>query len=103
MLLQQENVLLHWVDLLECLVSDLTYISEACHDQCKLFLIFFSISCSWNDFDAILYSRNELRHVADSLYSVCEEELSELLNPIIDDGLQVLDEWLRVNSNPANV
>ena len=103
MLLQQENDLLHWVNLLECLVSDLVYIPEASHDQSKLFLLFFSFGCSWNDLDSVFYTLNEVLHVGKSLHSVCKQELSELINPIVDDGLQVFDKRLGINSNPANV
>lgn len=103
MLLKELDGVAEGGESLDGLVLDLGHVSEVSHDLGQKLVVGLLAQILGQNLDSILDLFYEVLNVLDLLGGVVVEEASELLDPAVDDGLQFLDEGLRVDSEPADV
>ena len=103
MLLQEHDGLLHGLNAGNGVLSDHFHVTEVLHHFHKPVLLSLSLGALGQVLNAFLDFLNEVLDVADLRGSVLEQELSVLLNPIVDSGMELLNQLLRADLEPANV
>jgi len=101
--LEKHDGLLHWLNASNGVFSDHLDITEVLHDLHKSVFLRLSLTGFREVLNAFLDSLDEILDVGNLSGGVLEKELSVLLDPFVDSGMELLDELLAADLEPANV
>jgi len=80
------------------LLLDLSHVSQVSHDFCKKLFVSFVSEILREHLYSLLDFLHKLLNILHLLSSVVVEETRESFDPAVDDLLQLLDKWLRVDT-----
>jgi hypothetical protein len=103
MLLEEHDVLFHWLNGSKSSLLDHLDISEVGHDLHEEFLLLLSLSGGWENFDTLGDLALEFLDVLDLLNGVVQKEAGVAVNPLADGVLELLDERSGVDSQPSDI
>ena len=93
MLLKELDSVPQLWEALHGLVLDLLHVTKVSHDLGQHLLLPLRVEALWKLFNSILHFIDEVLSVLELFVGVLEEENGELLNPLLNDDLEVLDQW----------
>jgi hypothetical protein len=102
-LLQEHNSLLHGLNPCDGVLSDHLDVTEVLHDLHESVLLRLSLTALGQVLNALLDALDEVLDVADLGRGVLEQELGVLLDPLVDGGVELLNQLLGADLEPANV
>lgn len=93
MLLEELDSVPQAREALHGLVLDLLDITKVSHDLGEHLLLPLRVEALWKLLDSVLHFINEVLGVLELPVCVLEQEDGELLNPLLNDNLEILDQW----------